>query len=109
MNAIFKLCGHPSSKLWPEAQQLPHYPRFINSKTKLSIRSVRDHFIGQIPPLALDLIDKMLCLNPERRITAADALNSNWITVMSLKKIEMPLELLAYEDCHELTSKGKGF
>lgn len=102
VQAIFKLCGHPNSKTWPDAKALPHYANFVTSQTKRNIRSVRDHFIGQIPPLALDLLDKMLCLNPTRRITAAEALQSNWITVMSLRAIQIPMELLSSGDCHEL-------
>lgn len=107
INAIFKLCGHPNSVSWPKANLLPHFAKFVNQKTKLNIRSVRDNFIGQIPPLALDLLDKMLHLNPERRLTASEALESNWITIMSLRKIRMPLELLESDDFHELLRKTK--
>lgn len=99
------MCGHPNSVSWPKANLLPHYASFVNSKTKMNVRSVRDNFIGQIPPLALDLLDKMLCLNPERRITANEALQSTWITLMSLRKIKMPFELLESGDYHELVRK----
>jgi cyclin-dependent kinase 12/13 len=77
VSAIYKLCGTPSTKSWPEASSLPRY-KTLKPKEPLR-RTLREFFYNKIPALALDLIDLMLVLNPRKRITAADALKTHWM------------------------------
>lgn len=102
INAIFNLCGSPTKHSWPDVKLLPG---FSTIKSKICRRTLRDTFNHVMPPLALDLFDKMLCLNPTKRITAQEALESNWITFMDQKKLLVPLTLPEERDCHELNAK----
>ena len=41
-------------------------------------------------PLALDLLDRMLELDPSKRISAEHALKSNWLININTQNIEPP-------------------
>lgn len=102
IQAIFNLCGTPTKNSWPEVKFLPGY---MTLKPKMCRRTLMDTFNRVLSPLALDLFDKMLCLSPIKRITAEEALKSNWIQLMDQKKILDPLKLPVERDCHEMNAK----
>lgn len=84
-HAIYKICGTPNVNMWPNIVRLPRYKTL--KAIKPCRRILREYFQKIIPPLAVDLIDRILVLNPERRITAEQALRSNWILEMDRKKV----------------------
>lgn len=102
INAIFQLCGTPTKNTWPEVKTLPGYATLKPTPTR---RILIESYMQVIPPLALDLFDKMLKLNPASRISAEEALQSNWITFMNGKKHIKPIKLPNEDDCHELVVK----
>ena len=57
-----------------------------------------------IPSLPLDLLDKMLSLDPSKRPTATDVLNHRWLQHVDMRKIPPPT-LPTNQDCHEMWSK----
>lgn len=72
LETIFKILGTPSEEDWPEMKDLefyklmthiPHYPPNLEQHTELPSDS-----------LELDLLKRMLCYDPTKRITAAEAL-----------------------------------
>ncbi|XP_059653614.1 cell division control protein 2 homolog [Cornus florida] len=69
---IFSLLGVPTEATWPGVTSLCRHianvPPFLPQYT----RNLRDEVAG-LEPAGLDLLSKMLCLDPSRRITAADA------------------------------------
>jgi serine/threonine protein kinase len=83
---IYNLCGTPDFNYW-NVKKLKNYvkprPRPRNLKNTLS---------KSIPPLALDLVDQMLMLDPTLRITASDALQSPWMVKMKKLQLE-PMKL----------------
>lgn len=101
VDAIYRLCGTPNNNFWPEAEKLPRY-KTLSFKFSRP-RVVRELFSSFMPPVALDLVDKLLVLNPNKRITAKDALESMWIVNMQKKKLD-PL-VLPKIDCFEYRVK----
>ena len=57
-----------------------------------------------LPSLPLDLLDKILQLDPKRRPTAAEALEHKWLDRIDAKSIQLP-QLPGNQDCHEMWSK----
>lgn len=57
-----------------------------------------------MPSPAIDLLDKMIMLDPKKRLTASDALKHQWIRHIDPSKVP-PLQLPCGQDCHELWSK----
>lgn len=71
---IFRLMGTPSERTWPGISQLPEY------KPNYQVYATQDLglIIPQIDPLGLDILNRMLQLRPELRISANDALQHPW-------------------------------
>lgn len=74
---ISRLCGTPCPANWPDVINLPG---FASIKPKKQYRRrVREEFGPLMPDPALELLDKMLSLDPSKRISASDALNCDWL------------------------------
>ncbi|XP_055907279.1 cyclin-dependent kinase 12 [Eupeodes corollae] len=101
LETIARLCGSPTPAVWPNVIKLPLF-HAIKQK-KLHRRRLREEF-EFMPTPALDLLDKMLELNPDKRITAEDALKSPWLKNVFPEQMPTP-ELPTWQDCHELWSK----
>ncbi|KAL5053479.1 hypothetical protein RYX36_034161 [Vicia faba] len=69
---IFKLCGTPNEVNWPGVQETPWYNHF--KPTKMMKRCLRDVF-KHFDPHALELLDKVLTLDPAQRIYVNNALD----------------------------------
>jgi cyclin-dependent kinase 12/13 len=76
LEMISRLCGSPTPAVWPNVIKLPHF-NTLQSKKQYR-RRLREEF-AYMPDSALDLFDKTLTLDPEKRITADDALRSPWL------------------------------
>ncbi|KAJ8981732.1 hypothetical protein NQ317_008993 [Molorchus minor] len=103
LDRISRVCGTPTPAVWPSVIKLPLFHTL--KPNKLHRRRLREDFVF-MPASALDLLDRMLELDPDKRITAEDALKSPWLKTINPEQIQAP-ELPTWQDCHELWSKKR--
>ncbi|KAL0751958.1 hypothetical protein Bca101_033961 [Brassica carinata] len=105
LSKIFELCGSPDENNWPGVTKMPWFNNFKPSRPLK--RRVRE-FFGQYQVFdrhALELLDKMLVLDPSQRITAKDALDAEYFWTDPLPCD--PKSLPTYEASHEFQTKKK--
>uniref|UniRef100_A0A182JQ52 Cyclin-dependent kinase 12 n=1 Tax=Anopheles christyi TaxID=43041 RepID=A0A182JQ52_9DIPT len=103
LEMISRLCGTPTPAVWPNVIKLPLF-HTLKSKKQYR-RKLREDFVF-MPMPSLELLDSMLVLDPDRRITAEDALKSNWLKNVIPEQLPPP-QLPTWQDCHELWSKKR--
>jgi len=73
---IFNVLGTPSEKSWPAAQQLPSYIQFDLREPLLLESIFRQSDVGTF---GVELLSRMLTLDPQKRITAHEALSHPYL------------------------------
>ncbi|GAB4835324.1 Cyclin-dependent kinase C-2 [Ancistrocladus abbreviatus] len=102
LNKIFEICGAPDEGNWPGVSKLPWYNNFKpNRPMKRRLREVFRHFDRH----ALELLERMLTLDPAQRISAKDALDAEYFWTDPLPCD--PKSLPKYESSHEFQTKKK--
>jgi len=101
LEVISRLCGSPTPAVWPDVIHLPLFATLKQKKTHR--RRLREEY-NYITEPALDLFDRMLELDPSKRISAHEALQSNWLKDITNETIK-PIQLSIAQDCHEMWSK----
>ncbi|KAK1278331.1 Cyclin-dependent kinase C-2 [Acorus gramineus] len=102
LNKIFELCGSPDEVNWPGVSKMPLYNNFKPSRPlKRRVREAFKHF----DPHALELLERMLTLDPSQRISAKDALDAEYFWTDPLPCD--PKSLPKYESSHEFQMRKK--
>lgn len=71
---IFKVMGTPNERTWPGVSHLPNYRPNFDVYIPQDLRLI----IPNIDPLALNLLNSLLQMKPENRVSAAQALQHPW-------------------------------
>lgn len=94
MNKIFKVLGTPNENTFPEWLQLPN-TKIINFKVyeHNKLKDKFDEMKMEVSDLCLDLLNQMLLYNPNKRITAKQALKHKFFEELPLpcSQQEMPI------------------
>ena len=103
LSKIWALCGTPDDTNWPGWNKLPLAKSFIPSETMP--RRVRQKFanVENFDEHAINLIDKLLTLNPKKRPTAKDAIRSAYFK--SAPMPAQPEEMPQFQSVHEYQAK----
>lgn len=99
LQMLCKYCGTPSEETYPGVSELPDY-RKLNLKPEKRI--LREYLLGKhIDKDAVDLIDRMLVMDPKQRISAPEALEHEYFKCDPLPCL--PSEIAAFQSSHVYT------
>lgn len=104
---ICEKCGTPDEYQWPDYKNFPLYSKMA-PKTNYQ-RNLMQYMCRQkanIDPFALDLLEKMLCFNPDERITAQEALSHPYFQSYPLACFNYELPKVD-QDCHTYIINNK--
>ncbi|EMD65617.1 hypothetical protein COCSADRAFT_354868 [Bipolaris sorokiniana ND90Pr] len=82
---IFRLMGTPSERSWPGISQLPEYKNNFPVYHTQDLRLI----LPQVDQVGLNLLNSMLQLRPEMRISAANALQHPWFNDLPQRQQEV--------------------
>lgn len=101
LKLIFELCGTPTPETWPDCKNLPGSKVVEFNKHPRRLRE----FFRHASPNALKLIEQLLTLDPEKRLTAEKAMDSDYMWDKPLPCD--PAKLPQYEPSHEFQTKKR--
>lgn len=106
MDLIFRMCGTPTEETWPGVSKLQWYTTFCRPGERPHRRRLAEH-LAKVSPDARDLCEKLLTMDPAKRMSARDALLHDYFSEATLPKRARPEELGTYEESHEYTTKKR--
>jgi serine/threonine protein kinase len=79
---IFRIMGTPTERTWPGITQLPEYKPTFQMYATQDLRNI----LPAIDPTGIDLLQRMLQVRPELRISAHDALQHPWFNDLVMQQ-----------------------
>nr|KYP75697.1 Cyclin-dependent kinase G-2 [Cajanus cajan] len=90
IDKIFRILGTPNETIWPGFSELPRVKvKFVKNQYNLLRKKFPATSFTGSPVLSdsgFDLLNKLLTYDPEKRITAEEALNHEWFREVPLPK-----------------------
>lgn len=81
LDKIFELCGTPTTRSWHGVGHLPFWDVMQPKQLcRSQLRQRFHHFLDYGMHSMIDLLERMLVLDPSRRITAREALSHKWFS-----------------------------
>lgn len=77
---IFRIMGTPTERTWPGITQFPEYKPTFQMYATQDLRNI----LPAIDPLGIDLLQRMLQLRPELRVSAHEALQHSWFNDLAM-------------------------
>ncbi|RHN81053.1 putative protein-serine/threonine kinase [Medicago truncatula] len=102
LNKIFDLCGGPDEVNWPGVAKTPCYNQFKPTRPMKRRGKILD---SNFDRHALELLEKMLTLDPAQRIPAKGPLDAEYFWIDPLTSD--PKSLPKYDSSHEFQTKKK--
>jgi len=100
LEKIWELCGTPTEETWPGYRNLPGCQDMKFEPQRFNCISER---FKNFNPLAVDLLKKLLTLDPKKRITAKEALTHDYF--WTPPQPALPENLPKYPSSHELDAR----
>lgn len=104
IDMIFKLLGTPDEQSWPGCKTLQYYDMIL-SQAPRKYQSRFDEKFASLDVHAKDLLRKLLAMDPEKRISAMDALDHDYFWTDPAPAT--PDMLPTYPPSHEFTAKKR--
>jgi cyclin-dependent kinase 12/13 len=105
LDMIWQVCGTPTKENWPDVTNETKFPLYkMFRPERQQPRVLREKF-HNFPKAALDLLDRLLTLDPTKRATAAEALDSDFFWTEPLPC--SPEELPKYPSANEFSTKKR--
>lgn len=105
LDLISQVCGTPTEENYPGVEKAPLFGKLLVNKPQHQ-RRLRQIYASRMSEEALDLLEKLLTLDPRRRIKAQEALRHPFFTAAPAVPSSPP-RITSYESIHEYQVKMK--
>merc|ERR1719158_1889297 len=106
MELVFGLCGTPHEGVWPGVSSLPYFNMVQKPEKEWLPDRLKHRFDkANVEDKAIDLLKKLLTMDPAKRMNAGDALDHDWFWTDPMPCD--PSRLPRYPSSHEYVTKKR--